>query len=71
MKTLPYKRIEKVGTGILCTMRFDTDVSVILDFGKDKLKLPVDFVADSIEHYLEYIIKETLCRSKKARRKKQ
>jgi len=75
MKVVEYKRIEKYGTTSLCTMKFSKD-SVVLDFGKKnggKLKLPLDFLADSVEHYLTYIIetalKEIPCPSKRVPRK--
>jgi len=75
MKTVKYKRIEKPGCVTLCTMDFVKGPEVILDFGKKdggKLKLGIDFIADSIEHYLTYVIKKgLLCPSKKAPRKPQ
>lgn len=75
MKIVNYKRIEKPGTASLCTMDFNKDSTVTLDFGKKdggKLKLPTDFLADAVEYYLTHIITLGVqkCRSKKALRKK-
>lgn len=77
LKSISYTRIEKANTKTLCTMKFNKDATVTLDFGKkssEKIKLPTDFVADAVEHYLTHIItlglKETPCRLKKARAKK-
>lgn len=58
MKTVKYERVEKIGSE-LCTMEFAEGPILILDFGKEhggKLKLPVDFIADAVEHYLLYAI---------------
>ena len=77
MKTVYYTRTEKPGTVSLCEMKFNKDATVTLAFGKKhggNLKLPKAFVADAVEHYLNYVIelalKEMQCPSKKARRKK-
>ena len=63
MKTVEYTRIEKPGTKTLCTMQFNKDATVTLDFGKKdggKFKLPKAFLADAVEHYLTYAIKKGL-----------
>lgn len=65
--------MEKPGTVDLCSMEFNKDATVTLDFGKKqggKMKLPKAFLADSIEHYLTHIIKVGLCHSKKVKAKK-
>jgi hypothetical protein len=71
MKIFPYTRVEKSDTVALCNMKFNKDATVTLDFGKneEKLKLPTEFLYDSIEHYLTYIL-EQVCLSKKVPRKK-
>lgn len=82
MKTIPYTRVNKPDTVALCSMHFNKNATVTLDFGKKqggKLKLPIDFLADSIEHYLNYVLEIALdeikgekgCRSKKAQAKKR
>lgn len=78
MKTVQYKRIERPGTKTLCTMEFNKDATITLNFGKKdggKLKLPSDFLADAVEYYLEFAIGLALkeikgCPSKKTFRKK-
>lgn len=74
---MKYTRVEKPGTVDFCSMEFNKDATVTLDFGKQhggKMKLPKAFLADSIEHYLTHIItvglREEKCRSKKALQKK-
>lgn len=70
---MKYERVEKPGTVNLCSMEFNKDATVTLDFGKKhggKMKLPKAFLADSIEHYLTHIIRIGLCPSKKALQKK-
>lgn len=78
MKTVEYKRVSKPNSKTLCTMQLPKNAEVILDFDKKnggKLKLPEAFIADAIEHYLEYAItialKEASCHSKKAQAKKR
>ncbi len=78
MKTVEYTRAEKPGTVSLCEMKFNKDATVTLAFGKKhggSLKLPANFLADAIEHYLNYVIelalKEMPCPSKKVPRKKR
>lgn len=78
MKTVPYERVKRPGTVSLCTMNFNKDSTVTLGFGKEhggNLKLPVDFLADAVEHYLNYImekgLKELPCLLKKEPRKKR
>lgn len=63
MKTVDYKRVEKPGTVSLCTMNFNKDATITLGFGKKhggNLKLPADFLADAVEHYLNYVIELAL-----------
>lgn len=72
MKVVKYTRVEKPGHVTLCAMDFVKGPSVILDFGKKdggKLKLGTDFIADSIEHYLTYIIEKGLKNAPKSRKK--
>ena len=66
-----YKRVEKPGHKHFATMTFKSGPSVILDFGKDegKLKFPVDFIADAVEHYLSYLIQLALKGEKYASKK--
>jgi hypothetical protein len=78
MKTMKYERVDKPGTVDFCSMEFNKDATVTLDFGKKdggKLKLPTDFLADAIEHYITHIItldlKEMPCPSKKVHRKRR
>ena len=79
MKTVPYERVKRPGTVLLCTMNFNKDATVTLKFGKKhggNLKLPANFLADAVEHYLNHLmelaLKEIeLCPSKKEPRKKR
>jgi len=77
MRTFKYKRTPKPGTVKLCDIWIMEDPQISLDFGKkDELKLNKDFVADSIEYYLTYLIKLALketstCPSKKVQAKKR
>jgi hypothetical protein len=72
MKTVEYKRVDKPGTVSLCEMSFNKDATVTLKFGKKhggSLKLPTDFIADAVEHYLNYVVEIGLKEFKNASKK--
>lgn len=69
MKTFYTKRRKRKGK-ILGTYFLPMDLNIVIDFGakEGKLKLGTAFIADAIEFYIEYCLKE-LINATKVRKK--